>query len=55
MNTLYYKVTMTISNGGNPFEVYSHYKTIAEAENSIKEFTEHDYNVLKSQIDVVIE
>ena len=55
MRKTFYKATATLNENGNTFDVviYSFYKSVEEAEEGIKRFASHGYNILNTKIEKI--
>ncbi len=53
MKKRYYKAVATVTDGARVWGVviYSHYKSIEEAQAGIENFSSHGYNILKTRIE----
>ena len=53
MKKISYKAIATLNENGNTFDVviFSDYKSVEEAENGIKRFASHGYNILNTKIE----
>lgn len=53
MRKTFYKAIATLNENGNTFDVviYSFYKSVEEAEEGIKIFASHGYNILNTKIE----
>lgn len=53
MKNIRYKAIATLNENGNTFDVviFSDYKSVEEAEDGIKRFSSHGYNILNTKIE----